>query len=87
MTTTIESVQRWLLDNAAVLRKGGAPATADTWEEISELLDKEQAQIIRNRDSILNYAREQACGAIGEGKVERLESAGLTVVPVGRVAA
>lgn len=45
MTITIEQVQAWLRTNATILRAGGAPETAEVWEEIAELLGNEREKV------------------------------------------
>lgn len=81
MLISVKQLRVWLKDSAKTLRKGGACATADVYEEIGEQLDAEAQRLADSDKEELREARQVAVATIPPRSVSLLEKAGLMVVP------
>ena len=77
MLISVNQFRSWLKDSAKTLREGGAPATADIYEEIGERLCLEAEDIREECDRQVREAQGRLSTAVNS----MLESRGLMVVP------
>ncbi len=68
---------------ASAFREGGAPGTADIYEELEKQLDAEVCRLADSDKEELREAREKACRLLGKKLVVNLEGYGLMFVPSG----
>lgn len=81
MLISVSSFRKWLRDNADKLRTGGAPSTADVYDDIESQLAAEVEDIVESDREELQDARQLAANVIPPKSLQRLERAGLMVVP------
>ena len=83
MLISVNQFRSWLKESAKTLREGGAPATADIYEEIGEQLDAGAQRLADSDREELRNAREKACRLLGKKLVANLEDDGLMFVTSG----
>ena len=81
MLISVNQFRNWLRDNANTLRKGGAGAVADVYEEIEQQLAAEAHDLREHCDSQVAEAEALARDILSEYQQRRMVEAGLMVVP------